>query len=142
MDRRAAWDRFRAQRVARLATVGGDGQPHLVPVTFATDPAAFDHPVVVIAIDHKPKTTHALRRLRNIAENNRVSILADEYDEQWSRLWWVRLDGAARVFAAGPEHEAAIGWLTMKYDQYRQIPPTGPVIRIEATAIRGWSYVG
>nr|WP_211335897.1 TIGR03668 family PPOX class F420-dependent oxidoreductase [Nocardia pseudobrasiliensis] len=142
MDRPAAWERFRAQRIARLATVSADGRPHLVPVTFAAEPREPDDAVVVIAVDHKPKTTTALRRLRNIAENERVSLLADEYDEDWTRLWWVRSDGVARVLTAGPQHRIAIDWLTTKYEQYRRIPPAGPVIRIEIDAIRGWAYSG
>ncbi|MFF0487809.1 TIGR03668 family PPOX class F420-dependent oxidoreductase [Nocardia sp. NPDC004068] len=134
MDPSAAWDRFRAQRVARLATVSGAGRPHLVPVTFAAEP-----PVIEIAIDHKPKTTTNLRRLRNIAENDRVSVLADEYDEDWTRLWWVRLDGAARVLTDGVEHTAALDRLIAKYVQYQRVPPSGPVIRIEIDTIVGWT---
>ncbi|MCM6774139.1 TIGR03668 family PPOX class F420-dependent oxidoreductase [Nocardia sp. CDC159] len=137
MDRSASWARLRAQRVARLATVSAAGQPHLVPVTFAVAPT---EPVVVIAVDHKPKTTTALRRLRNIAENERVSLLADEYDEDWTRLWWARFDGAAAVFTEGTEHRNAIDWLTTKYEQYRRTPPSGPVVRIVVDAVRGWSY--
>ncbi|GAA3437308.1 hypothetical protein GCM10018954_069220 [Kutzneria kofuensis] len=78
-------DRFARARVARLATAGADGRPHLVPVTFAVH-----DDTVVIAVDHKPKTTTNLRRLRNIRENGQVSLLVDHYDEDWRQLWWVR----------------------------------------------------
>ena len=80
--------RLAAARVARLATVGGPGSPHLVPVTFAV---AGDR--IYSAVDAKPKTTRDLRRLRNIRADPRVAVLADHYDEDWSRLWWARADG-------------------------------------------------
>jgi PPOX class probable F420-dependent enzyme len=128
-------DRFHRARVARLATVDATGQPHLVPVTFAQKNDA-----VVIAVDHKPKTTTNLKRLRNISQNAQVSLLADEYDDQdWSRLWWVRIDGTARVLAAEDERAMPVAWLCEKYAQYRQTPPRGPVIWVDIAAVRGWS---
>ena len=78
--------------MARLATAGGDGQPHLVPVTFA-----MDGDLIYTAVDYKPKKSVNLRRLRNIRENPRVALLADYYDEDWDLLWWVRIDGWASV---------------------------------------------
>ena len=87
--------RLTAARVARLATTGADGQPHLVPVTFAVDGE-----LIYVAVDHKPKTTVNLRRLRNIRENPRVAVLADHYAPDWDTLWWVRVDGRASVTAA------------------------------------------
>ncbi|BCK54542.1 PPOX class F420-dependent oxidoreductase [Nocardia wallacei] len=137
LDEREALRRFRAARVARLATVSAAGQPHLVPVTFAVAP---DAPVVVIAVDHKPKTTTKLRRLSNIAARDRASVLADEYDEDWTRLWWVRLDGAARILTEPADRAEPIAWLTAKYPQYQGNRPQGPVIRIDAETVRGWSY--
>ena len=49
------------------------------------------------AVDEKPKRTHRLQRLRNIEVNPRVEVLIDHYDDDWSRLWWVRLRGSARI---------------------------------------------
>lgn len=140
-------DRFAAARVARLATAGGDGTPHIVPVTFAVA-----GPTIVCAIDHKPKshqpTSHqpmstvaGLRRLRNIAENPRVSLLVDHYDDEWSRLWWARADGRARIVAAGrSEHDAAVRLLIARYDQYRTVPPAGPAIIVTVTRWSGWAF--
>jgi len=89
----AARDLFTGASVARLATVRPDGRPHLVPIVFAV---AGD--VIVTAVDEvKPKRTRALARLANIAAEPRVSVLADHYDEDWTRLWWVRADGTATV---------------------------------------------
>ena len=91
--------RFAAARHAYLATADGDGVPQLVPVTFvllsAVDGTAGDAPAdeIVFAVDHKPKTTRDLKRLRNIADNPHVAVLTDRYDDDWSRLWWVRAAG-------------------------------------------------
>jgi PPOX class probable F420-dependent enzyme len=127
-------ERFAAARVARLATVGADGRPHLVPVTFAVADQ-----VVVIAVDHKPKTTTNLRRLRNIRENDQVSLLVDHYEEDWTRLWWVRVDGVARVLVDEADRAEPVAWLGAKYEQYRERPPTGPVIWIEVRRVTDWS---
>jgi PPOX class probable F420-dependent enzyme len=123
-----ALERLRTARVARLATVSADGRPHLVPVTFA-----LDEDTVVIAIDHKPKSTRNLKRLQNIAATGRVSLLADEYNEDWSQLWWVRVDGDAEV------SDVPSPALAAKYPQYRENPPEGPWIRINITAVTGWA---
>jgi PPOX class probable F420-dependent enzyme len=90
-----------------------------------------------VGIDQKPKSTYALKRLRNIAENSRVAVLVDEYDEDWTHLWWVRIDGVARVL---PEVPAAIGLLQAKYPQYDADPPRGPVIVVQVDGWSGWSY--
>jgi PPOX class probable F420-dependent enzyme len=126
-------ERVAAARSARLATVDGGGQPHLVPVVFAID--ADD---LWIAVDHKPKSTRDLKRLRNIAAQPRVSVLVDHYDEDWARLWWVRVDGHARVLGAG-DGDRPIGLLRAKYPQYGDRPPDGPVIGITVHTWRGWA---
>ncbi|EHR51161.1 PPOX class probable F420-dependent enzyme [Saccharomonospora marina XMU15] len=128
--------RFTAQPVARLATVDARGIPHLVPVTFAV---AGD--TIVFAVDAKPKASTDLRRLRNIAANPNVSFLADHYDDDWSRLWWVRADGTATILHAAddPEAETDIALLRNKYPHYQHNPPHGPVVRTTVTAWRGWA---
>jgi PPOX class probable F420-dependent enzyme len=124
--------RFAAARVARMATSDQSYQPHLVPVTFAVR-----GDVVVIAIDHKPKRSTDLKRLRNIAGTGLVSLLVDEYSEDWSRLWWVRADGRAEVLQEA--REEPLDWLAAKYEQYRRARPAGPVIRIQVHRWRGWA---
>ncbi|WP_116050536.1 TIGR03668 family PPOX class F420-dependent oxidoreductase [Amycolatopsis palatopharyngis] len=136
-DQARSW--FESARVARLATVGGDGRPHLVPVTFTVLGAQ-----IVFAVDHKPKRTRDLRRLRNIAENPEVCFLADGYSEDWDQLWWVRADGVAEVL--DPEGEVAVAGtetaldaLSAKYRQYRTHRPTGPLVRTTVTRWSGWA---
>ena len=123
-----------AAPVARLATIDADGRPHLVPCCFA-----LDGEVAYSVVDHKPKRSTALRRLDNIRAHPDVCLLVDHYEDDWSALWWVRLDGTARVVADGPEHERAIALLCAKYPQYRAVRPSGPVVAIDVAATRSWS---
>lgn len=125
-------------RVAHLATTGGDGRPHLVPVTFALVSAS-GADRIAIAVDQKPKTTLALRRLQNIAENPQVAMMCDHYDEDWTELWWVRADGRAVVLEDGEGRNAALVALCVRYPQYLADPPRGPVILIDVAAWSGWS---
>lgn len=119
-------------RVARLATVRPDGTPHVVAITFA-----LDGDTVVTAVDHKPKTTTGLQRLRNIEAHPVASVIVDHYEEDWSRLWWVRGDGPAQVVKDGPAHQAAVEHLVEKYAPYRDRPPQGPVIVV---TVRRWAW--
>ena len=117
---------FGTARVARLATTG----PHLVPIVFA-----LVGDVIHTAVDGKPKRSRALRRLANIAADPRVSVLADHYDEDWTRLWWVRADGIARVLDDSP---AGLTALTSKYVQYQEAPPAGPFVEIKVERWSAW----
>lgn len=129
--------RVEGARVARLATSGPGAQPHVVPVCFA-----LDGDTVYFAVDAKPKRTRDLKRLRNIGANSAVSLLVDYYEDDWSRLWWVRLDGRARVLAGGPEADAAIKLLATRYAPYRASPPAGPVVAIAVERWSGWTGSG
>lgn len=124
-------------RVAHLATVGPGGRPHLVPITFALEGDR-----IFFAVDAKPKRTAHLQRLRNIAANPSVSVLADHYDDDWGSLWWVRADGRAAVLGAGAETDLAIHLLSDRYPQYRQARPPGPVVAISIDRIIGWEAAG
>ena len=124
---------FGSARVARLATVRRDGSPHLVPVCFAVSGDA-----IYTAVDHKPKSTADLARLRHIAAEPRVALLADRYDDDWSRLWWVRVDGDAKVVDSAQERNEALAALAAAYRQYAERPPEGPVIAVRPRRFRGW----
>lgn len=134
MDEPEMRRRVAEARVARLATVRPDGRPHLVPITFALTTDA-----LVTAVDHKPKTTTDLQRLQNIAANSSVSVLVDHYEEDWSGLWWVRVDGRATIVEAGPDRERAISSLRDKYPHYREDPPQGPAIVVTLERWSSWS---
>ena len=124
-------------RVARLATVTADGGPHLVPFCFV-----LDGDVVYTVVDAKPKSTLELKRLDNIRANGNVSMLVDHYDDDWTQLWWVRVDGDARVLGvddgeSARERSRALQLLTEKYEQYRRQRPPGAVIAID---VRHWTW--
>lgn len=134
----SAEDRFaRAARVARLATADAQGQPHAVPVTFVLLDGVF-----YFAVDEKPKRTTRLKRLRNIAENPRVSLIIDRYDEDWSRLAWLLAQGRADILEDGPERDRAIAALRQKYPQYRDMRLAGPAVRIQPERITSWGDIG
>jgi PPOX class probable F420-dependent enzyme len=135
MDATWAQNRFFAARVARLATVDAAGQPHLVPIVFAGSGST-----IYTAVDAKPKSTRALRRLRNMADNPRVSVLVDHYDDDWAQLWWARADALARILD-DDIHESceARAELARRYPQYRTEPPPGPVVALHVMRWSGWS---
>lgn len=131
--------RFAGERVARLATVAEDGSPRLVPITFAVAGEIGGAELIFSAVDHKPKSTTALARLRRIEREPRVSLLADGYAEDWAQLWWVRADARAEILTAGTEWESGVALLLEKYEQYRLRPPANAVIRFVVGAWSGWA---
>ena len=136
LDPAEARARFERSSVLRLATVGADGRPHLVPCTFAVDGAGR----VVTGVDNKPKSSVSLRRLRNIGENPEVCLLADHYADDWSQLWWVRADGTAAIERAGRQHAQHWELLRGKYPQYDSQVLDGPVIVVSVDSWTGWAF--
>src|SRR2546427_4528664 len=134
MDSKEMRHRIDSAMVARLATVGADGRPHIVPITFA-----LDEDTIFFAIDFKPKKTADLQRLRNIEANPSVSVLVDHYEEDWTKLWWVRADGSARIVIDGAIFERGISLLTQRYTQYRSARPAGPMVSIAIQRMTGWA---
>jgi PPOX class probable F420-dependent enzyme len=126
--------RVSAARVARLATVRPDGTPHIVAVTFA-----LDGDIVVSAIDHKPKRTQELQRLRNLDERPTASLLVDHYEDDWSKLWWVRLDLEVEIVRDGPRRTDLLEPLVGKYADYRVVAPQGPVLVMAVRSTTSWS---
>jgi PPOX class probable F420-dependent enzyme len=125
--------RLTTARVARLATTDADGRPHLVPIVFA-----IDGDTLYSAVDRKPKRSRRLRRIENARARADVTVLVDHYEDDWSRLWWIRLRGSARVLDDGSERERALALLRDKYPQYVVEPPEGPVLAIDVTERREW----
>ena len=126
--------RAAASRDAHLATADADGRPHVVPIGFVIEGDS-----IYFAVDSKPKQTVNLKRLRNIAANPAVAVLFDHYDEDWSRLWWVRIDGAAQIVGEPDRAEHVVDLLVEKYPQYGSHRPAGPVVAISIDRITGWS---
>jgi PPOX class probable F420-dependent enzyme len=130
-----AWALLAQARVARFATIAPDGRPALVPVCFAIAGTTIVH-----AVDHKPKATRELARLRHVRADPRAALLADHYDDaDWDALWWVRADGRAEVLDDAPE---MIDLLAQRYPQYREHRPQGPVIALHVERVRSWAAAG
>ena len=126
-----------AQRVAHLATVGADGEPHVIPVCFAWVEGCF-----WIAIDEKPKRSADLKRLRNIAANPRVSLLFDRYDDDWSRLAYVLVHGTAKVIASGRSETGALAALRERYAQYKGMGlEERPLVLVRVERVVAWGAV-
>jgi PPOX class probable F420-dependent enzyme len=126
--------RFTKARVAMLATSDARGVPHLVPITFVVDGAT-----VFSAVDGKPKTGTHLRRHDNIRDQPRVCLLVHEWDEDWSKLWWVRADGIAKVVDDSSTVDRVARLLQRKYEQYDRVGVGGPVIEVDVRSWLGWA---
>jgi PPOX class probable F420-dependent enzyme len=127
--------RFAAAPVARLATLRPDGTPRLVPITFA-----LVDDLVCSAVDEvKPKTTTRLARLADVERDPRVGLIVDHYVDDWTELWWVRVDGTAAVHRDGALRERALAALCAKYPPYAAVPPSGPLLAVTPTRWAGWS---
>jgi PPOX class probable F420-dependent enzyme len=129
--------RLDAARVARLATLDARQGPHLIPICFAHDGAVF-----YSAIDRKPKrvTPNRLARMQNIKRTPQVALLVDEYNEDWTRLWYVLVRGKAALVSTAEERTRALELLRAKYSQYAagMLADDAPVIRITPQRVITW----
>jgi PPOX class probable F420-dependent enzyme len=127
--------------VASLATLGAKGRPHVVPIVFARVGGEIWSP-----IDGKPKAGGELVRIRNVRRDARISLLLEHYEEDWTRLWWLRADGEAEVVTlaesrSDPKVQAALSALRRKYPQYEEVPLIGPsatLLRMRIESFRSW----
>ena len=126
--------RFAASRVARLSTVRPDGGPHVVPIVFV-----LVGDTVYSAVDAKPKRSTALQRLANLRTEPRCALLVDHYEDDWRRLWWVRADGVAEVVEAPSTGHPGIRALVQRFPQYRDEPPSGPLLVVTVQRWTGWA---
>lgn len=123
--------------MAHLATSDQYARPHVVPIVFV-----YEHPHLYTPIDRKPKRTgdwRRLRRVQNVVTNGRASVVIDEWDEDWTKLRYVLLEGTAEVIEGGDERDRAIRLLDAKYPQYRALPlGDAPVIRLTVERRIDW----
>jgi len=126
-----------SSRVAHLATADRAGRPHLVPLCYARD-----GDLLYFVVDEKPKAPgKLLKRMRNIAENPAVALLVDRYDEDWTRLEYLLLQGRAELVGSVAEFERVVELLRSRYPQYRGMrlePGRNPLVRIEPSAVHHW----
>jgi PPOX class probable F420-dependent enzyme len=117
-----------------LVTVRADGAPRPVPCTFAVSGSR-----LVSAVDHKPKSSTRLARLADIERRGQATVLVEHYDDDWSQLWWIRVAGRATVHRADdPFTSEAVAALVAKYEQYRRLPPAGPLYSVEVDEVVAW----
>lgn len=124
-------------RLAHLATSTKDGKPHVVPICYV-----YDGNAIYSSIDEKPKRAkpRQLRRVSNIVENPKVSLVVDHYREDWRKLRYVIVHGSADLVSHGVEHRRAVSLLRKKYRQYRSMRlEEGPIIKITPVRIVAWS---
>jgi len=144
-DQRAFLD---ASRNATLATVDGQGRPRLVPICFALRPDDVEgRPILYSPLDEKPKRAsdvHELARVKDILVLPEVTLLVDRWDEDWSRLAWLRLYGRGELLEPQPhevaEHTLAVGLLRGRYPQYAaHALESLPIIRVRVDRAVAWS---
>jgi PPOX class probable F420-dependent enzyme len=129
----------RARR-AHLATASRAGEPHVVPICFAV----LDDDVVVFAIDDKPKDrARSLKRLRNLAENDRFALVVDVWDEDWTKLAYVLLHGSGSPLPPGERRERAVGSLRARYSQYvaMGLDASREVIELRVERVHAWGAI-
>jgi PPOX class probable F420-dependent enzyme len=125
-----------AHRVARLATADAAGRPHVVPICYA-----LTGDTVYFTIDEKPKKKPgaSLKRLANVRQNPFAALVVDRYDEDWSRLGWVMVQGRAEVLASGPEHDLAQARLRARYPQLAAMRIEAlPVVAVRIDHVASW----
>jgi len=130
-----------AHSVARLATSGRDGQPHVIPFCYAFDGERF-----YFVVDEKPKrqTGKPLKRIRNILENPRIALVIDDYADDWTQLAYVLVNGTAVLVADESEYARVLELLRERYPQYRLMDlafPRNTMVRITPTKILAWGKV-
>jgi coenzyme F420-0:L-glutamate ligase/coenzyme F420-1:gamma-L-glutamate ligase len=142
MEISAAVQRFiQSHVVARLATAGKDGQPHVIPFCYAFDGASF-----YFVVDEKPKrqTGKPLKRIRNMLENPHVALVIDDYADDWSQLAYVLVSGQAALVEQEEEYQRALGLLRERYRQYHGMTLTFPhntMICITPSKLHAWGKI-
>ena len=128
-----------SHRVARLATSGAGGEPHVIPICYALDGERF-----YFVVDEKPKATRSgLKRLRNLIENPRAAIVVDDYDDDWARLAYLLVRGPASIVGDDAEYERVLALLRSRYRPYASMPlrrETHPMVRIDAEHVHFWRW--
>jgi PPOX class probable F420-dependent enzyme len=135
MDEVAMRRRVAEARAARVGTLDERGRAHLVPIVYV-----IDGDTLYSSTDAGPRP---VKRLRNLQWDPRVTVLVDVYDEDWSKVWWVRLRGSGRAVEEGPEWEHARRLLWEKYPQFQQAPAeegAGPIMAVDVEEWSGWAY--
>jgi PPOX class probable F420-dependent enzyme len=119
-------------RVARLGLLDLEGAPRVLPVTFAVAEGR-----IWSAIDQKPKRAEEPARLRFLRRDSRAALTVDRYSDDWDQLAWVQVLGRVEILETrdGP---AGMEALTVKYEQYREESPPGPLLALRPERYLWW----
>ena len=123
-------------RVARFATAEPNGQPHVVPICYAVSDNS-----LYFTIDKKPKqlTDKPLKRIRNLQDNPHVALVVDRYEDDWTQLGWVMVQGDAALLDDGEEHTKAQCLLKARYPQLHRMQINDlPVIAVRIKHVVSW----
>jgi PPOX class probable F420-dependent enzyme len=118
-------------RRAVLATIDATGRPHALPVCYAPR-----RDEIVTAVDQKPKSGRQLARVANVVRDPRATLVVDRWDEDWTALAWVMVQGRAEVRPPG----SATDELRARYLQYADDPPRGDVIAVVPERVLWWVW--
>jgi len=124
-------------KVARLATVDQKSHPYVVPVVFVFHKNSF-----FIPLDDKTKTVNVrkLKRVKNIEKNPNVTLLIDEYQNDWKKLFFLMIHGKATVIDGKNSKimDKVHKLLISKYPQYKKIGVGNSCIKINTTKVIFW----
>jgi PPOX class probable F420-dependent enzyme len=126
-----AWERVTASDHGVLGTVHPERGVDLVPVVYTVA----DHTIVIPVDTVKPKETTRLQRLENIAQDPRCTLLVDHYDDDWSRLWWVRVSGVGREASADAIWPVVRG----RFPAYAEEASVATGIVLTPVEVTGWA---
>jgi len=103
------------RRLGRLATIGADGLPHVVPLGWSYNPA-------LDTIDVGGRDLARTRKFRNVRANPKVALVIDDVLPPWRpRCVMVRGEAEALEEATSADGERL-----------------GPIIRIHPTQVISW----
>ena len=123
------WARLGEAGHGVLATAHPERGVDAVPVVFVVD----DHRRLLVPVDTvKAKSTTRLQRLVNLERDPRCVLLVDEYHDDWSKLWWVRVHATAVATDRAPSE-------LERFEQYRAPGSVVGALRLTPTAITGWT---
>jgi pyridoxamine 5'-phosphate oxidase family protein len=86
-------DYLAGQRLGRIATVGADGQPHVVPTSFRYNPD-------LDAIEVGGLRMSQTKKVRDVRRTGRASIVVDDVLPPWSPRM-IEIRGTAEVISSG-----------------------------------------
>jgi PPOX class probable F420-dependent enzyme len=128
---RAAAEVLRWGRVARIATAGGSGMPHLVPVCH-----------VLAGGKIYLGSGKRARKVLNVRANPQLALTVDYYADDWDALRGVMVQGKAAVIERGPRFRRVRRLLYRKYPQYPMEAALGEsdsvMIELTPTHVFSW----